>query len=98
MANENDNITPENNDQPEKKHTWLGDMLEKIDTDFPLSGGESDEDLEPEDDSDERIEPDGPEEMEKNEEKGDSKSWFGHMLDNVDTDFPLSGGEEEDDK
>jgi|GEM_PF-6103735 len=44
MANENDNIDPK--EQPEKKPTWIEEALENIDSDFPLSGGETDDDLE----------------------------------------------------
>ena len=53
MANENENISNDpQSENPEEKQTWLEEALGKIDTDFPLSGGETDEDLEPEEDAD----------------------------------------------
>ena len=53
MANENENIDPK--DQPEKKPTWIEEALENIDSDFPLSGGETDDDLEFGDEEDEEL-------------------------------------------
>ncbi len=81
MSTENNT---ENSGTPEKPHkSWLGEIIEKIehkiegiDTDFPLSGAETDEDL---DESIESIEDDINEEVDKIK----------------DTDFPLSGGEDQ---
>jgi hypothetical protein len=81
MANEHIN-NPE--EHTEEHKSWLQKALEQADTDFPLSGGETDEDLD-----------DGAEEDDAAEDtKDEHKSSF---LDDLDTDFPLSGGEVEHD-
>ena len=88
MANEKENIKKEENENQEdqKKHTWMGDLIESainnIDGDFPLSGGE--EPHHSQHKTDEEIE----EEKKKEEEK---KATLKHDL-NID--FPLSGGEQ----
>ena len=109
MANENEDIkkgADEHNEAP--KHTsWLGNMIDKIqdlDTDFPLSGG--DEDPRParhhEPHHDEKK-PENTAEGSENKKKPEHhQSFIGHIveeikhkIDHLDTDFPLSGGEEE---
>ena len=80
MANENTN-NPE--EHTEEHKSWLQKALEQADTDFPLSGGEEDEDLD-----------DGEEEEDAaaatDDTKDEHKSSF---MEDLDTDFPLSGGE-----
>ncbi len=89
MANENPKDPNSNENQGHE--SWLDKALDKINTDFPLSGGETDEDLESEEDTEDVAD--------SGEEKAEPKheSWLGHILDNVDTDFPLSGGEQDED-
>lgn len=43
MANEKET---NNKPEEEKKESWLEEALEKVNTDFPLSGGETEEDFE----------------------------------------------------
>jgi len=95
MANENENINPENaenNEEPKPHHTWLENIVEniqKLDTEFPLSGGETEEDFESVDDS---------EEEDADDDKGAKKSEEHHhtsFKDDLETEFPLSGGEVE---
>jgi len=48
MSNENDNIKQDgSNEAPKQEHheNWIERALDKINADFPLSGGEGDEDL-----------------------------------------------------
>ena len=101
MANENENIKNENaensaggeNKDASKHHTWVGDIIDKIedaidniDADFPLSGG--DEPHHTTHHSAPKTEEEIEEEKKKEEHK---KTSFLHDL-NID--FPLSGGEE----
>ena len=74
MANENVN-NPEENKEEHK--SWLQKALEQEDTDFPLSGGEEDEDLD-----------DG-----EDDEESDTEDTESSFKEDLDTDFPLSGGE-----
>ena len=125
MANENDNI---NNDgankdaehhEEHKHHSWLEKIeenieehMDRINTEFPLSGGETEEDFQSVDDSEEgdKIEASeetstkAPEKEEqgkespKEEKKHEHHSFMERIIDkiqNLDSDFPLSGGEEE---
>lgn len=88
MGTENENTNnegAENNEAP-KHHSWIEnivDKIQKLDTEFPLSGGETEEDFESVDDK---------EEDETGEEKAD-KSKKTSFFDDLDTEFPLSGGE-----
>lgn len=109
MANENDNINQENaegTEQP-KHHTWkdiINEEFQKINTEFPLSGGETDEDLAGVDDTEEGEEtpesktgtgPDAP-----SGEPKEHHSLFDnliHKIQKLDTEFPLSGGETNED-
>jgi hypothetical protein len=73
------------NGEPAKHHTWIENIVEniqKLDTEFPLSGGETEEDFENADDSEEGGE---------NEEQTTKTSFN----DDLETEFPLSGGEVE---
>ncbi len=88
MADENDQIdqaaTPKTEDH--KHHTWLETVVEniqKLDTEFPLSGGETEEDFERVGDK---------EDDEENKEVHHPKTSF---YDDLETEFPLSGGEVE---
>ena len=92
MANENDNIKPEgveNNEEPKHHHSLLENIVEKIqnlDSEFPLSGGETEEDLD-------RVEHAGKDKdghSDENKEEHHKKTSF---FDDLDTEFPLSGGE-----
>jgi len=106
MANENEDIKKEGaeNSEAPKHHSWLENLIDKVqdmDTDFPLSGGE--EDPRPAHHHTEKK----PEPAEPNTENKDPEhlehhqSFLGHVMDEIkhkidhlDTDFPLSGGEE----
>ncbi len=69
------------NDNGKRHHTLmeeLGETFSKLDTEFPLSGGETDEDLE------QALEDDG-----KKPENHERTSF----VSDLDTEFPLSGGE-----
>ena len=89
MANENDNInkdSAENHEKPKHHHTWIDSITEriqKLDTEFPLSGGETEEDFESIDDTEDSIE-------EKKEDHHHTS-----FRDDLETEFPLSGGEVE---
>jgi hypothetical protein len=94
MSTENATPASGNEEQPAHKehHSWLSETLGKINTEFPLSGGETNEDLE------KVIEP------ESHPDHPDHESWLKrtlhkieHTLDNINTDFPLSGGETDED-
>ena len=105
MANENEDIKKgdaENNEAP--KHTsWLGNLIDKVqdmDTDFPLSGGE--EIPRPAHHHHEAKPESKTEEPENKEHPEHHQSFIGHIVDEIkhkiehlDTDFPLSGGEED---
>lgn len=94
MENQTDNTRPDmDNDQPKQETSFFKEMLSRIDTEFPLSGAETNEELEAvlEDDDAENDE----ETDTDSEPKPEHKSWLRDMMDNVDTDFPLSGGGEE---
>ena len=91
MANENEEVKNEeagNDPKPEPKHhTWIGDIVEKIeeaidsiDGDFPLSGGSEPHHPHPEHEK-------TAEEIEEEHEKEKS------FRDSIDEEFPLSGGE-----
>ncbi len=114
MANENDNINPESIQHPDhpEHHTWLQSLAEKIhnlDTEFPLSGGETEEDFarvdahEEEETKDITAKDATTEEKKPAEEhkEGEHKEHHNifenliHKIQNIDSDFPLSGGEEE---
>ena len=92
MANENEDIKKEGENTGEHKHhTWLGDMIEKIeekidniDADFPLSGAEESLHIHH---HTPKTEEEIAEEAKKAEEK---KRTF---LDGLSKEFPLSGGE-----
>jgi len=88
MANENDELKEEGQEntgeQPQHK-SWIGKILEQIDTDFPLSGGEEEEDFE-------NVNEATGDDEEPEEHK---KSSF---FEDLDTDFPLSGGEVDHDE
>src|ERR1700677_4070977 len=106
MANENEDIKNEGaeNKQAPKHHSWLENLIDKVqdmDTDFPLSGGE--EDPRPTHHHTEKK----PENTEKEPENKElehpphHQSFIGHVIeeikhkiDHLDTDFPISGGEE----
>jgi hypothetical protein len=82
MEKEQKNVGGKANDQDPKHHTWIESLTEnvqKLDTEFPLSGGETEEDLE-------KVEHAG-----KEKEENDKTSFF----EDLDTEFPLSGGEVE---
>ena len=89
MANENiQQEGQENPEEPKHHSSWIKDMLAKIDTDFPLSGNEQEEDFEDDnDDQDEDIE-----DITETKEKPHKKTTF---FEDLDTEFPLSGGEVE---
>jgi hypothetical protein len=83
MENEEKNMGGKAKDQDHKHHTWIESLTEniqKLDTEFPLSGGETEEDLE-------KVEHAG----EGKEEEHHKTSFF----EDLDTEFPLSGGEVE---
>jgi len=90
MADENEDIKKEGSEnkeetKPEQKHhTWIGDLIEKIDNidvDFPLSGGEEPHYLRPK----------TGEELEEERKKDEQKKH--NFLHDLDAEFPLSGGE-----
>jgi len=74
----NEKILNESSGKNEKEHNILSDALDHIDTNFPLSGGETEEDF------DESIESLG------TDEKGDDSDIT--EREHLDTNFPLSGG------
>jgi hypothetical protein len=109
MANENENTIPEGTegtDQP-KHHTWkdiISEEFQKINTEFPLSGGETEGDLEGVDDKEEGEETgENKKETKANppaEEHKEHHSFLGNIVEKIqklDTEFPLSGGETEED-
>ncbi len=82
MANENEEITsndPEksNTGSAHKHHSWLEEAIGKIDADFPLSGGETDAELESSVEAEEHV----------------ISNLVENTLGKIDTEFPLSGGE-----
>lgn len=99
MANENENIQPAGENHEEKHKSWLGSLIDKVqdlDTDFPLSGGE--EDPRP---PRHHAESKPAENADGNEKPEHHESFLHHLaeeikhkINNIDTDFPLSGGEE----
>jgi hypothetical protein len=97
MANENiDPNSIQHPDHPEH-HTWLQSLAEKIhnlDTEFPLSGGETDEDLERATHVDEEPINEDKNEPPAGEDPHKQHHLFEQDVKHLDTDFPLSGGEE----
>jgi hypothetical protein len=93
MANEKDQI--ENSGEEPRKESWLKEALEKVNTDFPLSGGETEAEFEAatEVEGDEGDEEETTQKAEEIKPEGEHKSWLRDAMDNADTDFPLSGGE-----
>jgi len=82
METNNNKSNQEN--QKQHHHTLMEDIretFEKLDTEFPLSGGETDEDLD-------KVTHTG----ENDKGKDHPKTSF---FDDLDTEFPLSGGETE---
>lgn len=81
MANDKENS---NEEQKEHHKSWLERAVEQEDTDFPLSGGEEDEDLDDgtDDEDDENAD----------DENTDDET-TSSFRDDLETDFPLSGGE-----
>jgi hypothetical protein len=107
MANEN--IDPNSIQHPDHPdhHTWLQSLVEKIqnlDTEFPLSGGETDEDFERAthveqeanlpDDVTTRSEQTPEHTAKEPKEHHTIMDNLLHKIHNLDTEFPLSGGEE----
>jgi len=105
MATENEDIKKEGADNREapKHHSWLDNIIDRVqdlDTDFPLSGGE--EDPRPaRHHTEKKPEPTPAEPENKEEEKPHHQSFIRHIIEeiehkigHIDTDFPLSGGEE----
>ena len=117
MANENDNIKPEGVENPEhpQHHTWkdiISEEFQKINTEFPLSGGETEEDFARADDTEEGEEASGgktatppaaatqPGAEAPAGAPHEHHSMFQnliHDIQNLDHEFPLSGGETEED-
>ena len=86
MASENDHIKKESESAAGHKHphNLIDDIVEgiqKLDTQFPLSGGETEEDFESATGKDEET-----------DEKEHTKTSF---REDLDSEFPLSGGEVE---
>ena len=79
MSTENEEKKPA--ESPEHS-SWIEKAIEKINVDFPLSGGETDADLE---------------KVKDPAEKPDHPSWIEKALDKIGNEFPLSGGETEED-
>src|SRR4051812_49292169 len=99
MANEHiDPNSIQHPDHPEH-HTWLQSLMEKVhnlDTEFPLSGGETNEDL----DRVTHAHGDAFGEEHKTGEHKEHHSIMENLMDkiyNLDTEFPLSGGETDED-
>lgn len=101
MANENEDIKKGDERTEAPKHnSWLGNLIDKVqdlDTDFPLSGGEEDP----------RPAHHHTAEKKEDDATGEPKpaehheSFIHHVIEEVkhkinhlDTDFPLSGGQE----
>ena len=82
MAPDNEDIKKNNETEP-KEESLIEKALDKINTDFPLSGGETDEDLE--------------DPVKDPSEKPEHESWIEKTLDDINKEFPLSGGETEED-
>lgn len=77
---ENEKKLDENSGHEHKEHHLLSDIIKNVDTHFPLSGGETDEDL------DEAIEST----TDEDNENADSPDVT--EREHLDTNFPLSGG------
>ena len=77
MANENEDLKKDGTDKPQHEPSWLEGTLDKLDKDFPLSGGEENDDLV-------IWEEDSQEEKEAKDK---------NTKENLDTEYPLSGGE-----
>lgn len=94
MTNQTNNTHPDmDNEHPKQETSFFKEMLSRIDTEFPLSGAETNEELEAvleDDDAENDDDSDSGDEA-----KPEHKSWLQGMMDDVDTDFPLSGGAEE---
>jgi hypothetical protein len=109
MVTENEDINTTGNEEKPKHHTWMEDSLEKLESDFPLSGGETDDDLEHSLEPAERDETtpgdEGPVRTTTTEERHTTHtSWIEGAIEkvedalgNMNTDFPLSGGETDED-
>ncbi len=87
MLTLDEKLQPEEHNEGEqtKHHSWIENIVEsiqKLDTEFPLSGGETEEDFQSVNDNETGGE---------NEEQTTKTSFF----DDLETEFPLSGGEVE---
>ena len=84
MAADNDNRKNTGTDDAsnENPESWIEKSLDKINTDFPLSGGETEDDLE---------------KVKDPAEKPEHASWVEKAIEEINKDFPLSGAETEDD-
>lgn len=98
MASENDNVKPEGTEgsSEHKHHSWLENIIDeerkKVNTEFPLSGAETEEDFESVDNEDEKAPGD--------ETPKEHHSWMHNIVERIqklDSEFPLSGGETEED-
>jgi hypothetical protein len=105
MANENDNIGakgPEDQEAP-KHHSLmenLGENIEKLNTEFPLSGGETNEDLEhviSDEEGDNNAGKTPKEGEDLPEEHSSIMDTLMSKIQKLDSEFPLSGGETDED-
>lgn len=101
MANENENTKPggtENTGESQHHRTWKDIIHEeagKIDSEFPLSGGETEDDFSGSDDE-ETSEGNDKASNEPHEHHSIMENLL-HKIQNLDTEFPLSGGETDED-
>jgi len=78
--------------QQEHKHSWLGRILDQVNTEFPLSGGETNEDLHTVF-SHHASAPTQEQEQTQEHQQEHKHSWLENALSKIDGQFPLSGGE-----
>ena len=103
MATENEYLKKEETNQNiEQKHksSWIGtiiDQLHELDTDFPLSGGDGHVHVVHRTNYSPAKQESAPKkEIENKKQDKNHTSWLGRLLEKIqdlDADFPLSGGE-----